>query len=106
MFKEGDKVRIRQWDDMAREFGYDGDEIDCNCAFIKSMRPLCGMEFTINSVDEGSGIVTFAEEPPELFGKHNRPTMKYTITTDMIEPSDATKAMHFLDDSALLGMIL
>lgn len=42
-FKVGELVRIRQWDDMAKEFGVDDDgSIMCHCNFTEGMRPLCG----------------------------------------------------------------
>ena len=42
-FKVGELVRIRQWDDMEKEFGLDtDDDIDCSEHFIKNMKPLCG----------------------------------------------------------------
>lgn len=43
-FKVGELVRIRQWDDMAKEFGTaDDDVILCESRFIKEMYPLCGL---------------------------------------------------------------
>lgn len=50
MFKVGDRVRIRQWDDMEREFGLDSDgDIDCRPYFTQLMRDdgLCGRTATI-----------------------------------------------------------
>lgn len=42
-FKVGELVRIRQWDDMAKEFGIKSLEvIMCQCGFIDVMKPLCG----------------------------------------------------------------
>lgn len=50
-FAVGDRVRIREWDDMAEEFGADEDgEIPCAYAFIESMREFCGQEYTISKV--------------------------------------------------------
>lgn len=48
-FKVGDRVRIRQWDDMAKEFGTDsfGNIKCCNC-FFKGMKNLCGKKATIS----------------------------------------------------------
>lgn len=41
-FKVGELVRIRQWDDMEKEFGTTGKCIPCLVNFIKDMKPLCG----------------------------------------------------------------
>ena len=51
--KVGDKVTIRQWDDMAEEFGvdYDGD-IKCKNIFISDMRKYCGKTFTIVDIED------------------------------------------------------
>ena len=48
-FKVGDKVRIRQWDDMENEFGLDddGDIKTCPNCFVKLMSCLCGKEAII-----------------------------------------------------------
>lgn len=72
-FKVGDKVRIRQWDDMKKEFGVDGDgDIDCNTSFfVPEMKSLCGKEFVIEKVYD-SEVVT----------GHNS---GWTITNEMLE---------------------
>lgn len=42
-FKVGELVRIRQWDDMEKEFGVnDLGDIDICVGFVTSMKPLCG----------------------------------------------------------------
>ena len=42
-FKVGELVRIRQWDDMEKEFGVDSmGDINSLVAFVTSMKPLCG----------------------------------------------------------------
>ena len=58
-YKAGDKVRVRSWEEMEREFGGDtggniavrGDEF----LFTKGMREFCGKEFTVKVVDEAFG---------------------------------------------------
>ena len=51
-YKVGDKVRVREWDDMAKEFGLDENMILCTCFFMDGMKPLCGKVFTV--IDERS----------------------------------------------------
>lgn len=42
-FKVGELVRIRQWDDMLKEFRLDADgDINCRVPFVQSMKYLCG----------------------------------------------------------------
>ena len=51
-YKVGDKVRVRQWDDMAKEFGLIfGDDIDIpNCTFVNKMKRYCGSVVTIHDI--------------------------------------------------------
>lgn len=57
-FKVGDKVRIRQWDDMKKEFKVDcdGDIIMNNCWFSKGMKHLCGRTAEIDNIDSEGKI--------------------------------------------------
>lgn len=51
-YKVGDKVRVRQWDDMVEEFGlYDREDISIpSCFFVKEMREYCGSVVTIRNL--------------------------------------------------------
>lgn len=50
-YKVGDKVRVRAWDDMEKEFGLDASgDIECRCWFTKGMRDSCGKIVQIESV--------------------------------------------------------
>lgn len=44
--KVGDKVRVRQWDDMAKESGLN-DCGDINNGFTQSMKHFCGRIYEI-----------------------------------------------------------
>lgn len=73
--KEGNIAKIRQWDDMEKEYELDCDGlIKCQCAFTDVMKGLCGEEVKITKTMEddykGRGYFMF-------FG--------YFISTDMIE---------------------
>ena len=47
-YKVGDKVRVRQWDDMVKEFGSDGEDIHIDgCYFIKEMKQYCGKTYEV-----------------------------------------------------------
>lgn len=50
-YKVGDELRIREWDDMADEFGLDDEgHINCKFSFAKWMRPMCGKDFTVRNI--------------------------------------------------------
>lgn len=52
-FKVGELVRIRQWDDMVKEFGTIGSgSVACNLCFSEGMKPLCGKYAEIVSLDD------------------------------------------------------
>ncbi len=80
-FKIGELVRIRQWDDMAKEFGLDEDgDILINPAitFVISMKPLCGKYAEIVSFNEGNSICL------KFFNCEHLGT-GWSYSTDMIE---------------------
>lgn len=54
MFKVGDRVRIRDWDDMKKEYGKDcdGNIKVPNQIFSRNMRHLCGRYATIKDIDK------------------------------------------------------
>lgn len=50
-YKVGDRVLIRQWDDMRDKFGLDMlESIPCNCSFTEKMKIYCGETLTISNV--------------------------------------------------------
>ena len=69
-FKVGDKVRVREWDDMAKEFGSNEVMIFCTRSFIDCMKPLCGKVFTVIEVrstdsyglDGGASVWAFSDD--------------------------------------------
>lgn len=47
-YKVGDKVRVRQWDDMVEEFGIKGEDIPISgCYFVKEMKQYCGKTYEV-----------------------------------------------------------
>ena len=82
LVKEGNIIRIRQWDDMESEYGLIGiDSINCECAFTDNMRNLCGSEIKIN------------KKMVEDFKKYKyffADSKTYSISTDMIESIKTT----------------
>lgn len=82
-FKVGDKVRIRQWDDMVEEFGLDGNgDIKCMCYFIREMKNFCHKTATIAEIR-----TIFDKTLVYLkFDNENLNSYSWDFTTDMIEP--------------------
>lgn len=86
-YKVGDKVIVREWEDMEKEFGTDRDgDINAKCIFVKSMREHCGKSVTITGfTSEGNywvkeSMFIFSEDTFEK--KHHQ---KIVITTDGAE---------------------
>lgn len=53
MYKVGDKVKIKSWEQMVSEYGYDAENKLINvptCNFVSEMKPYCGKEMTIKEV--------------------------------------------------------
>lgn len=77
-FKSGDVVRIRQWDDMEREFGLNCfDGINCKFGFLGHMRELCGLNgLIIDSISSDNRV---------MFKNYQT---GWSISTDMIEHDD------------------
>ncbi len=52
-FKKGDVVTIRGWEEMEKEFGMDGENINCpGEIFSKYMKPLCGKSAVVERCNE------------------------------------------------------
>lgn len=50
-YKVGDKVRVRDWDDMVKEFGICGENITIpGCYFVELMKKYCNCIVTINEL--------------------------------------------------------
>lgn len=78
-FKVGEKVKIRQWDDMEKEFGLgDSGFIKVHFSFNSYMKHLCGRIATItNILSDGKVILDFEDKSGDIY---------WTYSTDMIEP--------------------
>lgn len=76
-YKVGDKVRVRQWDDMAKEFGECLSAIDTPfCLFVSSMKVYCGLVYEIAEV-YGCCYELKSNEKPDI--------KKWYFTDDMLE---------------------
>ena len=65
-YKAGDKVRVRSWEEMEREFGGESNagviEIPGAPNFVDSMRKFCGKEFTVDTVYSDYYILSGADD--------------------------------------------
>ena len=78
-FKVGELVRIRQWDDMAKEFGTRSTgSVNCRCYFTVAMKPLCGKYAEIKDL-RADGIVFLR------FFNCEKEDKCWSYSTDMIE---------------------
>ena len=84
MFKVGDRVRIRDWDDMEREYGTDSDgNIKVpDMSFLRCMRHLCGRYATIRSIDRQDNIIGLKN-----WSDDSGDTL-WCFTTEMVEPAE------------------
>ena len=84
-FKIGDRVRIRQWEDMKKEFGTDlcGDIVMKGYwHFAKGMRHLCGREAVITEI---------CDQRVELDFDNKTGDVDWSYTTDMVEKVEDTE---------------
>ena len=91
LVKEGNIIKIRQWDDMEEEYGYSSSEkaIMCKHLFTDDMGELCGKEFKITKQmeDEYKAIGHFYIDN---YSDDIDTKPYFIITTDMIESIKTT----------------
>lgn len=76
-FMVGDRVVIKTWEQMEKEYGVDKfGVINCEKSFVKSMRSLCGKKATITRKDEEKIWLTFDDKKADN---------SWSFSTDMIE---------------------
>lgn len=99
-YKVGDKVRVRQWDDMAKEFGFSGctkSNIDIlGCLFTNNMKKFCGSVVTISNIASDNSRYLIKEDDQNWYW-----------TDDMFEPYKVTLARQadFIDKEAYSKLI-
>lgn len=84
-FYEGLKVQVKDWDEMAAEYGVANGYINCPCGFVPEMRGFCGTVFTITQIQENE---IFLEEP-ESRRFHWSKEMLKPFDEKTTEPDDA-----------------
>ena len=114
-FKIGDKVKIRQWDEMVKEFGYSNltkTSINCNYSFTQEMKYLCGKEIEIKSILKSNTIqdinaFTISFDMLEFVNKKIKkevvPMNKPSFKPSFLMPEDV-KAVFFNDNNVTVEL--
>lgn len=79
-FKVGDRVVVRDWDDMKKEYGVsEGGTIHCRFGFTDTMRHLCGRTATVTNANMGCIGVDFDDKSGDTI---------WSYSSDMFNPID------------------
>lgn len=70
-YKVGDKVRVRQWDDMVEEFGF-SDKTETGigipgCIFVNNMKKFCNSVVTISKIECGNSRYLVEEDDEDWY---------------------------------------
>lgn len=96
-YEIGDYIKIRSWEDMEEEFGKTSYEnINCKFAFIKEMKPLCGLMAEITAFDVSTEHVHL-----QFINALNGIDTHWTYSFDMIEPISKEDKEGALYDSLI-----
>lgn len=102
MFKVGDRVRIRQWDDMEREFGLDAcGDINSRPFFTRDMRDegLCGRTATILRIDSrGQVKLDFNDKSGDVDWKYSTAMLEPLIDERIQVTSDVSTTFEDMFD--------
>lgn len=87
----GDVILVRQWDDMANEFGFASrGVINCKFHFTDAMKPYCGEEYIVSRI-QNDGRIRFKDAD-----------IGYSFSADMLEPINAIPIASDLDLISML----
>ena len=79
-FKPGDRVVVRDWNDMIEEYGAtEGGTIHCRFGFTDTMRHLCGRTATVTDANKGCIKVDFDDKSGDTI---------WSYSSDMFNPTD------------------
>ena len=81
-FKVGDKVRVRSWESMEKEYGSDGGYIQIPCVFCPGMKKYCGKVVTIKRVTSSGRYLIYGDDHGWIFSE------------PMFEPGVFTETKH------------
>lgn len=101
-FKPGDRVRVREWDDMEKEFGLTNNgNIRVNGIFLQTMSYLCGQTATVQSI-YGCGNQRFTL----LWDTPDEKRTQWIFSEDMFEFADTELTIDEVSDlefTSILG---
>lgn len=94
-YQVGDILRIRQWDDMANEYGCTPyGSIHCNFMFTREMRCMCGEIFTVKEITNDR---YYSEEGIEGMYSISADMLEYVMEEELnINSTDVTNLEEFL----------
>lgn len=96
-FKVGDKVKIKSWETMKKEFGLDyGNDIRTNPCFVKGMKHLCGRIATITRFNSENSI--------ELNFEDKSGDIEWSYCVDMIEHYGNETIVIYLKDNEVIAL--
>ena len=103
-YKVGDKVRVRQWDDMAKEYGFINSvkrDIDIpGCTFVNSMKKFCGSVVTISNIVSDNSIYLIKEDgylwywTNDMFEPYK---VKIVYQTDFIDKETSSRMVEMAE---------
>jgi len=78
-FKVGDRVVVRDWGDMLKEYGAtEGGTIHCRFGFTDTMRHLCGRTATVTDANKGCIKVDFDDKSGDTIWSYSSDMFKHT----------------------------
>lgn len=97
----GDRVVVRDWDDMADEYGLQTSDTSIGipmCSFLSEMRETCGKEYTVSDLYNGFLVRLVDDTGREAYpGKH--------YCAEMLRPADEPMKGEDIDEAALFGLL-
>ena len=98
-FKVGDRVQIKTWEEMKKEYGLDKDGVitphDAEISFVRAMRFLCGAFATVECVDK-YGTIKLKDFIPDNKSKWK---LDFSFAEFMLKPAKTEKyELHIMSD--------
>lgn len=95
-FNVGDRIAVREWEDMAEEYGEKGKApnayIPCAFNFVSGMRQFCGKEFVISNIKSNGNIIFDG-------------ALGYKFSSDMIRHYDEDESAFDIDESFFFELL-